>query len=243
MIFTTWTKNGGDYMTGKQNIFTKYSWFLIPAAMTLFSVLLSVLRCMYTGTLAFLFLNWNLFLAALPLGFAFAFSKLKSNKRITHLMKIILLLLWLFFFPNALYILTDFVHLGGYSWIVPKWFDFIQILSYSLCGLYYALASIRIMENCLKTRISPLKLRVYTIIVFYLSSFGIYLGRFLRWNSWDLFTRPHLILADVASLFTNPATNARAWVFTILLGTVLNLFYFTWKNFQTKSFTCLNSRS
>ncbi|MBN1648359.1 MAG: DUF1361 domain-containing protein [Spirochaetales bacterium] len=203
---------------------------LFPACLAGFSAFLTCIRCLYTGTGAFLFLNWNLFLAALPAGFAWLLSLPRRPFR-NRIMQAVLLLLWFCFFPNSLYILTDFIHLGRYSY-APVWFDFILILSFSLCGLLFAFLSIQMIERHYSVRISPRKLRLLITLLFYISAFGIYLGRFLRWNSWDLFTRPHLVMADIMPMIFRPLENIRVWTFVFLSGTMFSLAWFACISFS-----------
>jgi uncharacterized membrane protein len=68
-----------------------------------------------------------------------------------------------------------------------------------------------------------------TIGFLFLSGFGIYIGRFLRWNSWDVINNPVPLFGDIIHRFANPLTHPRSWGLTILLGILLNLFYFSFK--------------
>jgi uncharacterized membrane protein len=139
-------------------------------------------------------------------------------------------LIWILFFPNAPYVLTDLIHLG-IDKSAPRWFDLILLLSYGFTGMLYGFISLRNIEQVLKRHLKPLTVTFIAVVMIYLSCFGIYLGRFLRWNSWDIVNNTEAVLRNVFSLIINPLDNPTTWIFTILFGTLLNLVYFGYKAF------------
>ena len=101
-------------------------------------------------------------------------------------------LLWLVFFPNAPYIVTDFKHLRTWTG-APIWFDVVLVSAAAWCGLLLGFMSLYLLQAVVRRALGTVNAWVFVFAVLALSSFGIYLGRFLRWNSWDVFTRPGVL--------------------------------------------------
>ena len=131
---------------------------------------------------------------------------------------------WLLFFPNAPYVLTDLIHLDGkQSPLVPEWYDLAMILSVALTGLIIGFLSLERVQGYIAQRTGVPWSWCFVVVVMFLSGFGIYLGRFLRWNSWDILTRPLPLLSDVADRFLHPFDHPRTMVVTFLFGIFLTL--------------------
>lgn len=148
---------------------------------TAFAVSLCLCRVCITGSVVYLFLIWNLFLAYLP----WWISRFLQNRKLLAWHDGFLLLAWLLFLPNAPYLLTDLFHLkarGG----VPLWFDLVLILSCACTGLLLFCRSLRSMLAVLSPYLNRRALGWLTYAVFLMSSLGLYLGRYLRFNSWDI---------------------------------------------------------
>jgi uncharacterized membrane protein len=199
---------------------------ILLSLLTLFSVSLTVFRIFYSGSLEFISLNWNLFLAFIPwlLSSVIILGNLKNNKILLSL----LMLTWVLFFPNSPYILTDLFHLYP-RYGVPLWFDLVLILSFAFTGLLFGFISLLDIEKILSGFLSKGKVVFLTITYLFLSGFGIYLGRFLRWNSWDVVTSPIPLFSDITHRFINPFAYPKAWALTILIGILLNLLYFSFR--------------
>ena len=199
---------------------------ILLTLLSVFSFMLTVFRIVYSNSFEFISLNWNLFLAFIPwfLSSVIILKKLENNKILLSL----LMLAWVLFFPNAPYILTDLFHLGHVP-NAPIWFDLIMILSFALTGLLFGFVSLLDIEKIFSRYLDKSKM-VFVIIGFlFLSGFGIYVGRFLRWNSWDVFSQPLPLFSDILHRFANPLSHPKAWGLTILLGILLNLLYFSFK--------------
>ena len=97
--------------------------------------------------------------------------------------------LWLVFFPNAPYIVTDFKWLRDWTG-APIWFDVVLVAAAAWCGLMLGFISLYLMQAVVRRSIGTVKAWLFVLGVLAVSSFGIYLGRFQRWNSWDVFTQP-----------------------------------------------------
>lgn len=194
---------------------------------SLFSLALSAMRVLYTHDIFFLFLVWNLFLAFVP-WFIASVAHIRDIRSWPVLAGIVVL--WLAFFPNAPYILTDLIHLGK-GWLAPVWFDLILLLSYGFTGMLYGFVSLRMIGLILVSKTGRAAAELLSVPLIYLACFGIYIGRFLRWNSWDLVSNFDSVLADIFVRVTNPFSHTATWAFTILFGTLLNILYWSYKSF------------
>jgi uncharacterized membrane protein len=194
--------------------------------LSLFSFSLTAFRIFYTGSLEFISLNWNLFLAFIPwlLSSIIILGKLQNNK----ILLILLLMTWILFFPNSPYILTDLFHLGINAY-APIWFDLVLILSFALTGLLFGFISLMDIEKILSEYFSKGKVIFLTIVFLFLGGFGVYIGRYLRWNSWDVISSPVSLFSDILHRFSNPIAHPKTWALTILLGILLNLLYFSFR--------------
>ncbi len=188
--------------------------------------LLLLYRLHVAGTLEYLFMSWNLFLAWVPLLIMRHLQTISADRWHKRLWIGFCLLGWLLFLPNAPYIITDLIHLR-YRQGVPLWYDSLMVFSFASTGLYTGMYSIllahRLLEQHLKLRWSWMLLAP----VLGLTGFGIYLGRFSRWNSWDLLTRPHLLASDIFHQLLNPTAIKLTFAFTV----VLTLFYLLFVSF------------
>lgn len=197
--------------------------WLFLGAMTAFSGSLLLARIIWTGQSTYFFLNWNLFLAFVPL---FLTQLLKNRERNSKITRFFVFSAWLLFFPNAPYILTDLFHLTGKSH-VPIWFDLILILSYAWTGLVAGFMGLKIIENSFFTKIKIHWRQVISVIMIFAASFGIYLGRYLRFNSWDILSKPMSLFSEIGDRFIHPFDHPRTWAMTIGMGVLLNLIYWS----------------
>jgi len=204
---------------------------LILLLLSVFCLFLSVCRIFIAENKFLLFLIWNLFLAFIPWFISSILFLLRKCKKSVFF---ILSVIWLVFFPNSLYIVTDFIHLKTAA-STMRWYDLILLFAYSFAGLYYGFVSLDFMETKIQTVFNIKYPQIFSVFVIYLSAFGIYLGRFLRWNSWDLLTNLSQVLTDLFLPIKKPFIHARTWVFIILLGTLFNLLYASYKTFQKQN--------
>ncbi|MBN2615770.1 MAG: DUF1361 domain-containing protein [Bacteroidales bacterium] len=187
----------------------------------------SLFRYVYTDTTVFLFLNWNLFLAFIPwaLTSLVIFRPKLQQSKISF---VVLLISWLLFFPNAPYILTDLFHLSLES-SMPIWFDLVLILSFAWTGLLFGFLSLWDIERIMLVSIKRTYVLMISIGLMFIGSFGIYVGRFLLWNSWDLLTKPFNLIFDVGDQIMNPFEHPRAWGMIIFMGLFLNILYLSFR--------------
>lgn len=197
------------------------------AALSFGCFFMSIVRVYYSKQMLFLFLNWNLFLASISwalTNIVILYPQLKE-KKITYF---ILLGTWLLFFPNAPYILTDLFHLRVET-NVPIWFDLILILSFAWTGLLFGFLSLWDIEKLFSEQLHTNWVRAISITLLFLGSFGIYLGRFLRWNSWDIISEPFRLVYDISDRFMNPFHHGRTWGVTFTMFAFLNIVYWSFR--------------
>jgi uncharacterized membrane protein len=184
---------------------------------------LLIARIELTSSRAFLFLAWNLFLAWIPYALSFALQK---DLIIPWWMRAGIFIMWLLFFPNAPYILTDLLHLHPREGM-PLWFDLLLLLSFAWTGLMLGLASLLNVHEFFRENMSSLKAWLLVLAIALLCGFGIYLGRFLRWNSWDAFVNPGPILRTSWNILSDPFGNMKATGFTLIFSGFLVVSYLT----------------
>lgn len=184
---------------------------------------LLVFRFVRTGSLDLAFMAWNLFLAAVPAVAAWFFAR-SMGKNSSQIERVGWFVVWLVFLPNAPYIITDFVHLTTHPRI-PLWYDIALFVSCAGTGLLLGYTSIADVQFVIARRFSPLVGWMMVVAAVLLSGFGIYLGRFLRWNSWDTLTSPRRLTLEIADRVMNPLSNPQTVGVTVVYGVGLFLGY------------------
>ena len=188
----------------------------------LFGVILAGSRVLLTGEIRFTFLVWNMFLAAVPV--VLGRIALRRERRGDSFITILpFLLLWLLFLPNGPYIVTDFLHLGRPD--VRLAYDFVLIATCAIAGLVCTFHSLRDVEEILERRIGARPGAMISLTVLLLCSYGIYLGRFIRLNSWDAILFPLPVARMVGEDLLFPSENLLAWKFTIIMTGFLWIVY------------------
>lgn len=181
-------------------------------------------RAYLSRELTYFFLINNLFLAWLPYGFALSANYLFTRTR--RLWPAILFFsgLWLLFLPNAPYIITDFLHLQPRSG-VPLWYDVGFIMSIALTGLFLGIASLRAVHGIIHHLAGPVIGWGFALGTIALSGLGVYLGRFLRWNSWDFLAEPFGIVFDSLRIFRHPLGYAEELGFVFMIAALMLVGY------------------
>lgn len=189
---------------------------------------LQLFRMLFTLNLNYIFLPYNLLLAWIPLLFAQAFSKSGSRTKM-----FLLSAAWLLFLPNAPYIITDLLHLKPRdNW--PFWFDVFLLYSFALTGLLTGIVSALLVYGKLKTTFKPITARAVLIASILLCGYGIYMGRYLRWNSWDALLNPLDILADTANRLLHPHIYLRTYGLTLLSSVLIWLVFKVFESLTQK---------
>lgn len=193
------------------------------SATSAFPVALLAFRSRLGEGLGYRFLLWNLFLAWVPLGFAFV-AEVGWRGHWSRRRLLLPLTAWLLFFPNAPYVITDVIHLQE-NGISPLWFDALVLFSTGLAGLLVGFVSLRMVQLIVNASFSRTTGWVVSIGVILLSGFGIYLGRFGRYNSWDVLSSPRRLLYDVQSVALDPVSNGKAIGISVLFSAFLAVTY------------------
>jgi len=188
-------------------------------------VALELLREVHYGGVELRFMLWNLFLAWIPLLLGLLiYDRYKLGTPLLRLAP--WALFWLLFLPNAPYTVTDFIHLAP-GRVAPLWFDGATLSAFAWTGLLLGFVSIYLVHAVARHRFGPRVAWCGVFAVFALVSAGVYLGRFLRWNSWDLVLQPGRRLAQLSGHLTDPVSVARAGALTLLLTCLLTAAYFS----------------
>ena len=204
---------------------TTFSFQKILLAFYAFIGMLIAVRIFYTGSTLYLFLVWNIFLAWVPCMISSLFKKMNDRSKWKS---VLVFCCWLAFFPNALYIVTDLIHIQQES-LVPKWFDALLLFSSAVLGLLLAFISLYRVEAFLKKMVGIKLLAPLILLILFLGSFGVYLGRFLRWNSWDIISNPFQLLISIGHRIVSPFDHVQTWGITLVFTAFFYLLYITIK--------------
>jgi uncharacterized membrane protein len=188
------------------------------------SLMLVIARVVYTGNIKYGFLVWNLFLAWLPLVFALlACDEFRAPAR-GKWRFLTLAGAWLLFFPNAPYIFTDLIHLTS-PFFQHFWIDLTLILLCAVTGLVLGFVSLYLMQTLVTALFGRFASWLFIAGVTGLSGIGIYVGRFLRFNSWDVIFKPVELYRGLGTLAADPLTHPGTFAFSALFGIFLFLSY------------------
>jgi uncharacterized membrane protein len=197
---------------------------------SLFCVALVLVRYAKSGgSTEYMGLIWNLFLAWIPFVLAVVAYD-RWRRRRAGVTVLVLGALWLLFFPNAPYIVTDFVHLQQQG-EVPYWYDAVTVSAFAWMGLLLGFGSLFLMQTVVRQWRGVVSGWVFAVVAIALGSVGIYLGRFLRLNSWDAVEHPSLLPRIAHAVARDPFTYGEAIGVTVLFTLALGLAYFLLYNF------------
>ncbi len=175
-----------------------------------------------TGDPYYRFLLWNLFLAWVPLVCASA-AYARARRRMDAVV-VVLLVLWLLFFPNAPYLLTDFIHVGDRP-SVPLWYDALMLSSFAWTGLLLGFASLYLVQLIARSTLGAVWSWIVVGLALALASFGVYLGRFVRFNSWDALLRPGRVADVISNQLEDPFRHPRLVAVLVVLTAFLLVGY------------------
>jgi uncharacterized membrane protein len=192
---------------------------LAPSALSI-GTLVAQIHATHDHRYTFLF--WNLFLAWVPL--IAAASALALDRRGAGPLVVVLVAVWLVFFPNAPYVLTDFIHLHGNA-PSPLWYDALMLSSFAWTALMLGFASLYLIHAIIERHAGTAVGWVVVVGALGLASFGVYLGRFARFNSWDVVTRPHLVLSVIREEIDSPLHDPKMVVALLVLTASLLVGY------------------
>lgn len=199
--------------------------FLIAAGLLTSADLLFLgVRVLITGSGRYWFVPENLALAWLSLGLAGLLVRNLKHNRWLSWQNISLTALWLLFLPNAWYVLTDFIHVYP-NGEISQLFDIVLIWLLVLTGFALGIAGLFLVQRQLLVRLGLKASWLAVEAAILTSSFAVYLGRDLRWNSWDILANPSGLLINVSDRIVDPLGNQRALNVTLLFFILINLTY------------------
>jgi uncharacterized membrane protein len=169
-------------------------------------------------------LLWNLFLAWAPYLLALAAGLLEARGRARWWNLTPLAVGWLLFFPNAPYLLTDFIHLRPRHG-VPLWFDAALLALFAASGWLLGLLSLEVWKHWLEARLGRVGAWGFVLGSSVLTGYGIYLGRVERWNSWDVLTEPRSLLEAVLAHLRAPGAHPQLLGLTAVFALLVFLSY------------------
>lgn len=217
-------------MSNNTNVIPWRRWFFLRTELDqvitlsmVFSGCMLVVRVLWTGHLTFLFLVWNLFLAYIP----YMLTNWLQHQALEYWNKWKFWLVfvgWLLFIPNSFYIITDLFHFGNY-YMLPQWFDLVFILSCAWNGLLLGLLSVRQMEKILTPHLSHKPEIFFVYPIMWMNALGVYIGRYLRFNSWDILTNPFGVITDIIKMMIHPVRYRDAWGMILCFSIFMTLVY------------------
>lgn len=196
------------------------------------SLFLLFIRVSATKSGDYSFMLWNLLLAWIPVLISIWLVVELRHRSWREPRMILLSVAWLFFLPNSFYMMTDLIHLQQ-TGDIGLLFDVVLLLSFIMNGLVAGFLSVYLVHEALLKRRSADMARSVVVGTLLLVSFAIYLGRSLRWNSWDVLANPGGLLYDVSERVINPFSYPQALATTALFFLVLSSMYVVIRQFAT----------
>lgn len=192
-----------------------------------FALLLLILRSKIAHSIFYWFLAWNLFLAALPYMITQVMLRTYPSSTKKRYRFAVYFVAWLLFLPNSPYIITDLVHLHSkYSHLV--WLDLFMVFVFAANGLLLGLLSLIDMQRLLRRHFSRQGTALIIFASCMLSGYGIYLGRFLRFNSWDVLTKPLALFQKITESLFEP----NVWGMTFAFGGFMWILFLFFQSYQ-----------
>lgn len=192
------------------------------------AIFLNILRVILFGNISFLYILWNIFLAFIPFFISSILSLNTSKDNIFKLFFVIGFILWFIFLPNAPYVVTDFIHLGRFR-VVPPMYDMFLLFTSAWVSLLMGLHSITQMEKMLLLKFRSRVVHFIMIVIILFASFGVYLGRYLRFNSWDLFISHNSLITSTWETLTLSNNYANVYGYTLLFFVFLYISYLSFR--------------
>ncbi len=202
---------------------------------------------------------WNLFLAVVPVALGYYIHDLAASPMVRRLSMSrkcwisVVGLIWLFFLPNTCYLLTEWRHFLetlGYSSMAWRWHSdsnaLIELMMHTLFYLCYSSFGMLTFALAIRPvaklfRDHGANMTLWAIPLFLLNSLGVYLGLVLRFNSWDMVTRPNTIWSAVVAISDHPmltsfiiAFAGFLWIGYLVMDIWVDGFIVRWKQVRAK---------
>ena len=197
--------------------------FVLLNLACLICIVLVAARVAYSDSERHAGLIWNLFLAWIPFMLAYFAHAVSWRRATLYLVIPIIAFLWLIFFPNAPYMLTDLQDLSRRAVGAPLWYDVIIVVWASWTGMLLGVISLYLMQDIILRTFGRRAGWIFVFVISALSSFGVYIGRFVRLNSWDILQKPGETAQQIVGVVIDPSMRLAA--FTVLY-TIFFLFVF-----------------
>ncbi|RNC85001.1 MAG: DUF1361 domain-containing protein [Winogradskyella sp.] len=204
----------------KSLIIKKFETISLLFTALIMSSFLLIFRIKLNKSFFYLFLIWNIVLAFIP----YIITMYLTTTTLTKFKLGFWFCIWLLFLPNAPYIVTDFLHLKV-SQSHLLWLDILVLLSFAGTGLLLFFFSVNDMKSIISEHFKNVPIRYLTTVIIFLCGFGVYLGRFLRYNSWEMISNPLNLLSDIIDVIIHPVNNSEVWLFTFGYGVFLYVSY------------------
>jgi len=193
----------------RAGVFTRHKYkiavFLLLNAASAWCVTMVLARMAYSGSHRYVSLIWNLFLAWIPFALAYLAFMVPKRRALALALVPLFAFLWLIFFPNAPYILTDLQHLSDTVSNVPLWYDVVLLVWFSWTGMLMGVVSLNLMHQIVKREFGRAPGWAFVVGMSALTAAGVYIGRFVRLNSWDLLQNPGSAAEDLWSWLGDPS--------------------------------------
>lgn len=174
------------------------------------------------------YLPWNLFLAWLPLLLALRLMNVLRHKLWSSWEALATTLLWMVFLPNSFYMISDFIHLQDVSQ-ANVLYDSVMFTLFVTTGVALGFSSLYLIHLQLRRRFSDLASAGWIGVILLICSVAIYLGRDLRWNTWDILLNPAGLLFELSDRVRHPGAYPHMVLvviaFFVLLSTLYNLLW------------------
>jgi uncharacterized membrane protein len=180
---------------------------------------------------SYIFLNWNLFLAWIPYGCGLWAAYLQHEQPGRWWLLLLPAAIWAIFFPNAPYLITDFVHLKERA-PISFWYDLGMLATFAWTGCLLAIVSLNTMQSLVQNYLGRIAGWAFAGAMLGAGGLGVYIGRILRWNSWDLVFQPRIVLLDVAEQMLN--NQLRTFGFAFIFSALLFACYWTFTSLQKR---------
>ena len=209
------------------NVLKIPSYLKVLLLFTIANLLILVIRNSVVGDKPFDFLRSNLWSSIVP--FIIAMTLQALSYRLNNFLFIIGSLLWLLFYPNAPYMISDLIH----SYQEPNdptetliIYDTLMIFSLAMLSVFYGFVSLKIMFNLFRTRFGSGFAHVAIFISVVLSCLGFYMGRLPseihmgngKLYSSEIFTEPLYILKTVWNTLVPVKEHLSAYYMMFLFG-------------------------
>ncbi|NBU34125.1 DUF1361 domain-containing protein [bacterium] len=191
------------------------------------ALMLYFVRYIVTGTPQFNFMAWNLVLSLLALLSAIVCTLAIKNKY--KWLAIFAAVVWLFLLPNTFYMLTDFIHIKETGDITIM-FDIVLVGLFAMNGFLHGLLSLYVMHKIALKKLSAIQSLISVGVIILLASFAVDIGRYLRWNSWDVLLNPTALIFDVSDILLHPFSYNRSFLITaVFFVTISSLYAVFWQ--------------